>query len=131
MINGGNKNASTFFQAYDLHLMTTQKKYSTIAAEFYREKLKRSLDSDSQIQKLISKFQGEPDAPHYELGRQPLMPSAERTCTPQIKPYSQLEYQQIFNEVLASQSGMTLLERYDDKITSLEVLNKQAVKQRD
>ena len=26
---------------------------------------------------------------------------------------------------------MTLLQRYDDKITSLEVLNKQAVKQRD
>jgi len=69
MINGGNKNALTFFRAYDLNQMTTQKKYSTIAAEYYRDKLKRSLDSDSQISKLLIKFQGEPDTPHYDLGR--------------------------------------------------------------
>lgn len=84
MINGGNKNAFSFFQSYDLHLMTTQKKYSTGAAEYYRDKLKRSLDSDSLIPKLLVKFQGEPDAPDYDSGRRPMMPSNDspKTCTP-------------------------------------------------
>jgi hypothetical protein len=42
-----------------------------------------------------------------------------------------LEYQQILSEVIESQNSMSLLERYDEKITALEVSNKQATKQRD
>ena len=50
--------------------MTTQKKYSTNAAFFYREKLRRSLDSTSLIPQIINSIQGEPDAPSVEIGCQ-------------------------------------------------------------
>ena len=40
LINGGNKAAFDFFEVYDLQHEPVQKRYNTLAAQFYREKLR-------------------------------------------------------------------------------------------
>ena len=40
LINGGNQAALEFFEVYDLQNEPCQKRYNTIAAQFYRDKLK-------------------------------------------------------------------------------------------
>jgi hypothetical protein len=45
MINGGNSKALEFFSLYDLDQESTQKRYNTEAALYYREKLKRQVES--------------------------------------------------------------------------------------
>lgn len=45
MINGGNRVAYEFFSLYDLDQEATQKKYNTHAAQYYRERLKRQVES--------------------------------------------------------------------------------------
>ena len=40
LINGGNKAAFDFFEVYDLQNEPVQKRYNTLAAQFYRDKLR-------------------------------------------------------------------------------------------
>ena len=44
LINGGNKAAFDFYEQYDLANETVQKKYSTVAAQYYRDRLRKSLE---------------------------------------------------------------------------------------
>ena len=63
LINGGNKAAHDFFEEYDLGHDTSQKKYNTVAAQFYRERLKRSLDG--QLAHPVEK-----ERPDWDKGRE-------------------------------------------------------------
>ena len=45
LINGGNKAAFDFFEIYDLTNEPVQKRYNTVAAQFYRDKIKAMLES--------------------------------------------------------------------------------------
>ena len=52
MINGGNKNAFDFYKCFDLHQENTSKKYTTHGAHLFRERLKRSVDTDTKLEEL-------------------------------------------------------------------------------
>jgi hypothetical protein len=64
LINGGNANAKEFFEMYDIQFMSTQKKYATHAAAVYRERLKQSVEGDTQLQTLAEGY-----IPDYETAR--------------------------------------------------------------
>ena len=44
LINGGNRKASEFYERYDLMQTSIQKRYSSVAAQYYRTQLIKSLD---------------------------------------------------------------------------------------
>lgn len=47
MINGGNNRAFKFYKLFNLDNVSVQKKYSTKAASYYRETLRKSLNDES------------------------------------------------------------------------------------
>ena len=61
-INGGNKAAFDFFEVYDLQNEPVQKRYNTLAAQFYRDKL-RDLVNQTNTSK-------DGSMPAIETGRQ-------------------------------------------------------------
>jgi len=44
LINSGNKQLREFLEPYDIMYDSVQKRYSTIAMQFYREKLKAKIE---------------------------------------------------------------------------------------
>lgn len=80
LINGGNRVALEFFAAYDLQHATVQKRYNTVAAQAFRDKIKRQLESGY--------LSSDQTYPTFDEGRQPLR-SGEKV-TRQIKPYSSI-----------------------------------------
>jgi hypothetical protein len=44
MTTGGNSNAREFFGLYDLDQESVQKRYNTVAAQFYRERIKQKVE---------------------------------------------------------------------------------------
>ena len=66
MIKGGNKAAFDFFEVYDLQNEPVQKRYNTVAAQFYRDRMKGVLESGSMLPSAVNKI------PSFEEGRQPI-----------------------------------------------------------
>jgi hypothetical protein len=79
LINGGNSNAAHFFNKYGLMEFTIQKRYSTVAANAYRQKIHRSLDKGNL--KPIA-------MPTFEEGRKIHQITSE--YNKQLRPYSEL-----------------------------------------
>lgn len=82
LINGGNKAAFDFFEHYDLQNEPVQKRYNTVAAQFYRNHIKNVLD-----QGFLAPSSYE-QAPDFYEGRKAIKAQAKQTS--QNKPYSQL-----------------------------------------
>jgi len=91
MIKGGNKAAFDFFEVYDLMNEPVQKRYNTVAAQFYRESIKGALDSGSMLPSAVNRI------PSFDEGRQAI--KNEQKQTPQIRPYSQLNRKSSFDHL--------------------------------
>lgn len=92
-INGGNKAAFDFFEVYDLQNEPVQKRYNTLAAQFYRDKL-RDLVNQAGTSRNGS-------MPAIETGRQQF--KADVRLTNQVKPFSELNNREILLELLSWQ----------------------------
>ena len=95
LINGGNKAALDFFSVYDLQNDTCQKRYNTVAAQYYRDKLKNALDTGISLPFTSNTVK---DPPFFDEGRQAL--KVEKKQTPQVKVYADLNNKDILAELL-------------------------------
>lgn len=134
LINGGNKNCKEFLEHYDLDQETTSKKYNTEAAQFYREKLRRQVESGFLLSKET--------LPDVQVGRARLV--HKKALTPQVKHYAGLNYKDILSTCLEwksideysvdselKETTPQLLRTYDSYIGNKETENARLVKQRE
>jgi len=81
LIDGGNKAALDFFEVYDLQNEPVQKRYNTVAAQFYRDKIRNMHETS-----LISFGSDQRKVPSLEEGRSAL--KSDKKLSEQVRPFS-------------------------------------------
>ena len=77
--------AYDFFEQYDLDQTSSQKRYNSTAAQYYRDRIRRSLDAGFLSPNLDKAM------PTWEEGRQPYKFPPDSTNTEQINSYSSID----------------------------------------
>eukprot|EP00347_Sterkiella_histriomuscorum_P008382 403345311 len=117
LIKSGNKELKEFLEFYDLLYEPIQKRYNTQAMQFYRDRLRATVDGQTYSK----------EKPSYEQGRK----QVQMSTTQQPILYHYLNYRDIMQELfewetlsLIEQSS-PLMQRFDMYIADLEKNNEQ------
>lgn len=92
IISGGNRAFQDYMDTYDLMSEAVQKRYNTLAAQYYRDLLKNKINGGNHVGMLVQQ-------PDYEQGRK--RSNQLLKTTKQIVPYSKLDNVKILKELMS------------------------------
>lgn len=90
---------------YDLTHETIQKRYATVAAQYYRDHLRNKVKGVASKNMIVS-------MPDYDKGRE--RSNQQLKVTKQIVPYSNLQYTDILAKLLVKDEEYLQKENFDD-----------------
>lgn len=94
IISGGNKAFRDYMDQYGLMYQTVQKRYSSVAAQYYRDHLKNKIKGNNQKSMLVQQ-------PDYNYGRQ--RSDQLLSYTKQVVGYSNIQNSKILEDLLQKQ----------------------------